>query len=232
MTTDRPRCTATHAVTGEQCKVVARPGEDVCTFHSKAPNERKCTATKRNGEPCGNWALKGLNVCKFHGGAPKHVREAGARRAAAQEAMAKLAKRQGLFAEKVTDADPGRQLLELIQWTAGEVMFWREEVRELGDVNPGGLVWGRTKQTPLGTEFAAGLPVAYQALHAAQDRLAQYCSLALKAGVEERRVRLAEKQGDIVVAVITRILDALNLTPEQQAQVPEVVPRELRLVTA
>ncbi|MET1085727.1 MAG: hypothetical protein ABWY04_01180 [Arthrobacter sp.] len=52
--------------------------------------------------------------------------------------------------------------------------------------------------------------------------------LALKAGIEERNVKLAESQGLLVADVIRRILGALELTPEQQQLVPEVVPRELR----
>jgi hypothetical protein len=66
----------------------------------------------------------------------------------------------------------------------------------------------------------------------AQDRLAKYAAAALKAGVEERRVKLAEDQGALVARVIRSILDQLNLTSDQQALVPEVVPAQLRLLTA
>ena len=53
---------------------------------------------------------------------------------------------------------------------------------------------------------------------------------AIKAGVEERRVRLAESQGELVAGVIRAILSDLGLTVEQQALVGEVVPRHLRLL--
>ena len=227
-----PRCNRTTA-DGSPCMLAAVSESGECSNHmDRGDHERRCTAKTRAGTQCKLWALKGLNVCKYHGGAPKSVREVGLKRHAKQQAMKKLAKQNALFAAKVEDADPGTQLLELVRWTAGEVMFWREEVRALAEEKPDRLTWGVTKETHLGPESAAGLPVAYQALTAAQDRLAHYCSVTLKAGVEERRVRLAEQQGDLVVTVIQRILEALDLTPEQAERVPEIVPRELRLVTA
>jgi hypothetical protein len=64
----------------------------------------------------------------------------------------------------------------------------------------------------------------------AQDKLADYATAALKAGVEERRVRLAENQGALVAQAIRQVLDQLNLTPTQQELVPTVVPAALRLI--
>jgi hypothetical protein len=67
-------------------------------------------------------------------------------------------------------------------------------------------------------------------LQQASDRLASYAAAALKAGVEERRVRLAEQQGALVAQAIRNILDALHLTPAQLELVPTVVPAQLRLI--
>ncbi|MFJ4261906.1 hypothetical protein ACIPYU_05615 [Paenarthrobacter nicotinovorans] len=53
---------------------------------------------------------------------------------------------------------------------------------------------------------------------------------ALKAGIEERKVKLAESQVAFVADAIRRILAALNLSPAQQALVPEIVPQQLRLL--
>jgi hypothetical protein len=56
------------------------------------------------------------------------------------------------------------------------------------------------------------------------------CAAALKAGVEERFVKLAESQGALLASVIKAILGDLDLTPEQAAKAPDVAARHLRAV--
>ena len=191
----------------------------------------RCKATARSGEQCRRPSMKGGTVCASHGGKSPQVKAAAARRLAEQEA----AKAARLFAAPV-DIDPARALVELVQWTAGEVAYWREQVRALADGNPDALTWGITREKQGGEDHGTTLEakpnVAYLMLTDAQDRLAKYAAAALKAGVEERRVKLAEDQGALVAQVIRSILDQLNLTSEQQARVPEVVPAQLRLLTA
>lgn len=193
----------------------------------------KCTAHKKNGEPCKAWAIKGTNVCRTHGGMRKKTREAGKRRVA----EAKASKAMRLFAAPV-ETTPGDALLELVQWTAGEVRYWRAEVERIAAESPDELTWGRTKHTegegPDGyvnqDVEEATPPVAYTLLNNAQDRLAKYAAAALRAGVEERRVKLAEDQGALIAQVIRGIFRDLNLSPEQEAISGEVAARHLRLV--
>ncbi len=63
-----------------------------------------------------------------------------------------------------------------------------------------------------------------------RDHLVKVAAAAIKAGVEERKVRLAEQQGDLVALVIRRILTDLHLTPQQIDLVPTVVPMHLRAI--
>lgn len=70
----------------------------------------------------------------------------------------------------------------------------------------------------------------YQLLMSAQERLAKFATAALRAGVEERRIKLAEDQGALIAQVIRGIFEDLNLTPEQRAISGEVAARHLRLV--
>lgn len=63
-----------------------------------------------------------------------------------------------------------------------------------------------------------------------RDRCAKLCALALTAGIAERQVKMAETQGRETAWVFRRILDKLDLTPEQLARVPEVMSRELALL--
>src|SRR5690625_228354 len=189
----------------------------------------KCSAKNRAGKPCGNWAIKGGTVCRSHGGAAPRVKAAAARRRAQAEAAKALA----LFGAP-KDVEPSQALLDLVHWTAGEVEYWREQVRALAEQDPAALTWGKTREKTggqdVGDTYEAKPHVAYVMLYAAQDRLAQYATAALKAGVEERRVRLAESQGSLVADVIRRILDALGLDERQRELVPQVVPAQLRLL--
>lgn len=65
-----------------------------------------------------------------------------------------------------------------------------------------------------------------------RDRLVKVCGAALRAGIEERRVKLAEQQGILVAVVIRRILTRLKLNEAQLGLVATVVPEELRALTA
>ena len=74
--------------------------------------------------------------------------------------------------------------------------------------------------------------VWYQLYMTERDHLVKVSAAALRAGIEERRIKMAEDQGNLVAAVLQRILAALNLSPEQWAEVPTIVPRELRALAA
>lgn len=179
--------------------------------------------------------MKGGKVCASHGGASPQAKAAAARRVS----EAKAAQSMALFTEAV-DINPAEALLELVQWTAGEVRYWRAEVSRIAEDDAEALTWGKTQtvegvgpQGPVDTEtHEAAPPVSYRMLTDAQDRLAKYAAAALKAGVQERQIKLAEDQGMLVAQVIRAILDQLDLSPDQAAKVPEVVPAQLRLLTA
>lgn len=160
---------------------------------------------------------------------------------------ATIAAAAGLFDAPV-DVRPGEALLGLVRWTAGEVEWWRRQVNELG---AGELTWGMTKEVAGSNEgggfgsttLEAKPHIAYVLLVDASNRLERYASSALKAGVEERLVRVAESQGQALGGVIQRVLDgiygALLVSLEGfpgardavvagwPVVVSEVVPREL-----
>ncbi|HEY9356503.1 MAG TPA: hypothetical protein VIQ52_09390 [Arthrobacter sp.] len=160
------------------------------------------------------------------------MKAAAERRIAEQEVREQMTKAVRTLGLPV-DVDPGKALLDEIHWTAGHVAWLREKVQEL---EADELVWGKEKHEdgvgPQGvvdvTTEKAGPNVWYDLYLKEREHLAKVCALALRAGIEERRVKLAENQGLLVADVIRRILYALGLTPEQQSLVPEIVPRELR----
>jgi hypothetical protein len=198
---------------------VTKTGHPSCVGHRKK---------KYGGGPCAQHPMHGQTVCKTHGGMAKQNREAGARRQAEAQAVRDVE----LFAGR-RDIHPAEALLELVQWTAGEVDYWRQEVTLLERED---LTWGVTKVKDggddRGTTSEAKPHIAYAMLIDASNRLERYSSAALKANIDERRVRLAEAEGRALAGVIQRILAALELTPEQAELVHVVVPRELRAIAA
>lgn len=202
---------------------------------------RGCHAhTLRDGDrrPCGAPAVRGLTVCTKHGGASPQSKAKAAKHRAIEAASREVARLGARL-----DIHPATALIDLVQWTAGEVAYWREVVVELEqaedeDGNPGGhraLTWGVTKVKDggddRGTTTAAGPHVAYTMLERSSDRLAAYAAAALRAGVDERRVQLAERQGALVADAIRGVLNALDLSEAQWALVPTVVPQMLRTIT-
>lgn len=197
---------------------------------------KRCKANARStGEQCTKYAIEGGTVCRYHGGASPQARKAAADRVTTEKAAA-AAK---LFALP-KDISPAEALIDLVKWTAGEVDYWRAEVQRIAAQEPAKLTAGVTR-VEKGTRDRADVDmrtietvphIAYRMLTDAQERLAKFAAAALKAGVEERRVKLAEDQGALVAQVIRAVLDDLQLTPEQSSRSGEVVARQLRLLTA
>ena len=75
---------------------------------------------------------------------------------------------------------------------------------------------------------APALHIWIVARHQAMDRLVTYSATAIKAGIEERRVKLAESQGQLLVAVIRGVLQELGVL--DRPEVPGIVRRQLTLV--
>lgn len=215
---------------------------------------RQCTATVRaTGERCKKFAIRGARVCGSHGGRAPQVKRAAAARLAEEEARRAVVT---LGLPRVVG--PGEALLEEVHRSAGHVAWLAEKVRELDMVTGGegagehALVWGTTKVVDKGSGESPGVdtteearPSIWYTLYAQErDRLVKVCEAALRAGVEERRVRLAESQGQLVGGLVQRVLGALfdrlvaeGIAPDRLRAVwgeavAEIVPREFRALTA
>lgn len=194
-----------------------------------------CGAKKRNGEPCGAPPIKGGKRCVRHGGRAPQVARAAARRVALDE----LEHEMNVLGirDEYPDVDPGTAMLRVVSSTYAEVIYLEQRVAELsGDQ----LTWGITQHEhgtgPEGlidkTTEKATEHVLVTQLRDARDRLARYSAMALKAGIEERRVKLAEQTASMVAAAIQQILGRLDLTETQRGLVPTVVPAVLRGLAA
>jgi hypothetical protein len=190
----------------------------------------KCSGKRSNGEPCTKWPMKGQRVCNTHGGSSPQAKAAAERRlqmVGAEQAVATF----GLPRE----IDPRDALLEEIYRTAGAVDWLHQQVVKLEAEQ---ITWGKAEEVEKQAGEFPGVDVTYKAAvnvwvelwQNERKHLVNVSKAAIAAGLEERKVRLAEQQGAMLASVIKNILGDLDLTPEQQSLVGQVVPRHLRAV--
>jgi len=188
-------------------------------------DQQHCGARKRQGDgtctqPAG-WGTDhvGIGACKLHGGSMANHKTAAATTQARRDVVLFGARR---------DIHPADALLELVQWTAGEVDYWRQRVRLLEEHD---LTWGVTKVKEggddRGTTEEAKPNIAYVMLVDASNRLERYSASALKAGVDERRVRLAEQQGTLLHGVLVAVLGELGHDVSPGSSAAQVILRHL-----
>lgn len=153
----------------------------------------------------------GIGRCKFHGGStPNHV--ASAQRQQVEQALTNAKRTYGL----PLDVEPGEALLGLVRTAAGIVAWLGLQVAEL----PNDGVTEDGKAHPL-----VGLYLDER------KHLAQVAKDTLAAGVAERRVRLEEEQGRILVGFVERLLRGLGHDP-MDPQVRDLVRTELAAIEA
>jgi hypothetical protein len=194
----------------------------------------KCGAGKHQGDgtcrrPAG-WGTDhaGTGPCKLHGGATPTVAKGSLLRLVEGKSRAMVAT-YGLPREIPAD----RAILEEIHRTAGHVAWLADVIQSLTEEE---LVWGtvqiKTGGDDAGRTEAAEPNVWLKLYREERAHLAKVCAEAVRCGIAERFVKLAEAQGALLVELIRGILADLALTPEQQALVPDVVPRHLRALSA
>jgi hypothetical protein len=218
---------------------MTQPRRRPCPPSCPGPNAHtKCGAHNRSGKPCGSHPLAGTQtaanpsgVCHLHGGRAPQVAAAAAARIAEAEALATV---NQLTLRR--DIDPASALLEEVQRAAGAVAYCESRIRDLDpDMIVSGVRWTRRVDDPdkgvvVSSEAGPGVSEWVRLWQSERDRLVVAARAALAADVDERQVRLAEAQGQLVADVIDRVLDGLDLSEGQRARVPEVVPAALRLV--
>lgn len=173
-----------------------------------------------DGQPCGAPPIQGTTTCRKHAGKKTSL--------VRQEVAARLAV-QELDLDR--EANPLDELLTEVQRAAAAVRWLGDKVNSLDD---DAITWGLMKQTKdkdgKSTTHGAGVNLWVKLWQEERDRLARVCKLALDAGVDERRVRLAESQGAMIVDIIRATL--VDLQIEQTERVHEVVSRHLRAISA
>ena len=173
-----------------------------------------CGAKNRQGAPCGRWAMRGQTRCDMHGGKnPNNL-------AAAQRRMA-TAELEELISTQAPPipVEPHTAILAMIHACAGRVAFWQRMVDTL---EADQLVWGTTRVKTGGHDTGrteeARHHIAYASLVEESDRLVKYADVALRAGVEAERVRIAREDGQRIALVLTGFLERVGLARDEAAR--------------
>lgn len=196
------------------------------------PIDPRCGAKKKRGGWCTNVAGKGTGHvgqgrCFLHGGASPQAEVAG---------QVILARREMAVMGRPLNVTPHEAILECIRIAAGEVQYASERIAELDlEQAVGPVVTTKTVEFGEGSshETAEGAPalnIWIVVRHAAMDRLVKFSKTAIDAGVAERQVELAERQGQMLVMVIRGILGDLGVADRPEA--PAIVRRHLSLVAS
>jgi hypothetical protein len=160
-------------------------------------------------------------VCRFHGGSIQVTKDAAAERLRTQAIEADLKATLAHIGIKGVD-NPYEEMARL----ASEAIAFKDALAARVNALETSI---RYEATGAGTEQLRAEVALYER---ALDRTGKFLDSLVRSGFEERRVRIDEQTGAQVAAVLQRILAALQLTPQQQAIVGEVVPRELRALEA
>lgn len=195
------------------------------------PHVRCAGHRKTDGRPCQQPPMRDQAVCRKHGGkAPQNLAAAARRR---EQRVAVLAVESFGLPRVV---DPHTALLEELHRTAGAVQ-WLGAV--VADIDQGALVWGKVKETKgtqlekgtdNGVTHAAGPNAFVELWQRERKHLVLVAKECLAAGIEERRVRLAESAGQQLASVVRAVLDRLELSDVQRSLALVVVPEEFRRV--
>lgn len=136
------------------------------------------------------------------------------------------------FGTPVEDADPGVVILERIGTLAGHVRWLQARVE---DLTPDELVWNRTRVKVGGQDAGMTEEAAPHVWLELYDRwngaLTKLCLDAVRIGLQERQVRVAEQQGALICGMLDGLLLELGHNPNDPATAAVVV-RHLQLVAA
>lgn len=187
----------------------------------------KCVHGTDAGTRCKAWPIKGATVCAAHGGKAPQIRAKAAVRAELQS--------WGLDAPTV---DPGETLLKLVSQAAARAQRYATELELLVEESPelrDALVAETWIPTENAGSYKAGEYIRGLVVLEAQERerCANWATKAIAAGLAERTVRLAERQGALMAEFLRAVLadPELGLTDEQRRAVPVVANRHLALVS-
>ncbi|MBA3689706.1 MAG: hypothetical protein H0W81_12915 [Chloroflexi bacterium] len=179
-----------------------------------------------------------MNVCRMHGAGAKQVKAAAARRVARDQAIAAATTEMARLGGAYIEIDPLEGLLSLYQEAEWNVAVLRVAISELRpEVNHDDAIALPEQVIEFekgGTHVPAQQHVLVAMYNAERDRAAKYAKLCLDAGVEERRVKVAEGDAHRLGRAFAGALDdvAELLNDEARAALRQALGVRLRELAA
>jgi len=182
---------------------------------------KRCGAKTRSGGPCkraAGWGTEhadaAIGRCRLHGGSTRTHRAAARRELAAQAVIT-----YGL----PRDVDPRDALTEELHRTAGAVAWLGSQVQSMEADELAERVGGGQGAIP------SVEPHVWVRLYRVERKhLADVAKTCIACGIEERRVRIAEGQGEMIAQVLRGVLSELGVADLPETR--EVVRRHLILI--
>lgn len=205
----------------DQCGKAHRrvDGKPTCIGHRAGKPDEPCMASPR----------KGATVCGQHGGRATQVQRRAMERVALMSAEGEIA--DLMRACDVPEQHPIDGLLECVRVAGAMMRVLSHKVGSLKE-DPSiqtFVVEGKKGGSPETVKIAAedgfwGVNhmgdqtphVFLPLLRTWQEAYAKACKMALDAGIDERRLRLAEATGDGLYEAVQEALASINLSPTQQ----------------
>jgi hypothetical protein len=140
------------------------------------------------------------------------------------------------FMGTAVDVEPHEALLWAIRLAAGEVAYCDAQISRLHEDELFERPLRQTyMQMPSGAfdlvEEKRDPEIVSRWAHLrkdAADRMARYAKMAIDAGIDERRVAVAERVADILAPLLENLAEDLSLTAKQRAKLPDVLGTRLR----
>jgi hypothetical protein len=176
----------------------------------------QCNGKRVDGGRCRRTPAKGFSVCHWHGAKAPQVLARGLQRKLELEARTKLVtKFSKNQAVRLSFDDAADELEQVIV----ETINLKDIAGEAFSRLEGELRYAHHA----GEQLRAEVAFYERMLKSAGDQLIQYQKL----GLDERRVRIDELKVSLILGAISRILERLELTPEQAEAARVIVPEEL-----
>jgi methylphosphotriester-DNA--protein-cysteine methyltransferase len=162
-----------------------------------------CLAKKKNGTLCRAFAGQGtdhlgIGRCKYHGGATSSHKK---------HARAVEIQRQMIVLSEPSDTDPLNSLLELHSRAAGQVSYAFQRIKDM---------------TP--DDFASAEGQMFLKMYTDErERLARIAEVCARAGIEDKLLKIQERQFAVLVRWFDEILGSLDLTERQLDRLPAAI---------
>lgn len=216
--------------TGQKARELSRPNEPV------KPHADRCLAKLSDGSGVCNSPAGfgtdhlGIGRCSVHGGNLLSHRN---------NAIAMKAKERMRILGAPKDIDPYSAVLEDIRRTAGHIDWLNEFINRISEANEALAaeedfgdpeLAAHRKTLEQFTEAGFDISVAYKIYHEERKHLVQVSQAAVRMGIAERQIQIAEEQGRQIATVLQNFLhDAeLGLTNMQLAKARNVMQKHLR----